>query len=110
MYFHRIFSKGIYSFKALLHQRDKLTAFPHRQKMQVRSVQSLTTLYARCVRAVCALCRRLERHAAAIILNMHKDNAAALRLQNALIKRCRVAVTLLRGLERIQMNSALQLN
>ena len=33
---------------------------------------------------MCVLCHRLERYAAAIILNMHKDNAAALRLHNAI--------------------------
>jgi len=41
--------------------------------------------------AVYALLHRLERHAAAIILNMHKDNAAAWRLHNTLwglLERC----------------------
>jgi len=31
-----------------------------------------------------ALCHRLERHAAAIILNLHKNNAASGRLHSAL--------------------------
>jgi len=38
----------------------------------------------RCVRAVIAMCHRLERYAAAIILNMLKGNAATKRLHKAI--------------------------
>jgi len=47
-------------------------------------VQSQAHLRTRCVRNVCTLCQRIECHAAAIILNMHKDNAEACYLNSVL--------------------------
>jgi len=62
---------------ALLHQSGVLIAFPQRSKIlriaEVRVVLSPATMCAHCKRAVRVLCHRLERHAAAIILKMHKN-------------------------------------
>ena len=41
-------------------------------------MQSPATMCDRCVRAVCALRHRLERHSAAVILNLHKDKRRGL--------------------------------
>ena len=45
-------------------------------------VQSPATLWKRSENAVKTLCNRLERHAAAFLLNMLKTNAAACRLHS----------------------------
>jgi len=70
------------SLQTLSHQSDVLTAF----------IQRLKSPHG-CVNAMCALCHRLERHEATIILNMHKDNAAAWRLYSTLCERLKSSIT-----------------
>jgi len=68
------------SVKPLSHQSGVLTAFPQRSKNADRRGAHCAVAS----NAVCALCNRLERHAAAFVLDMLKTNAAGWRLHSVL--------------------------
>ena len=82
--FHRSIKLIFYQVKPLSHQSGVLTAFPYRSK-RCRSLRcALGSRQHRCEYAVKTLYNRLERHAAAFILNMFKTNATAWRLHSVL--------------------------